>query len=98
MLPIPSTPESGNDNRKRREEKVRTWPISETVKVLRGRDSFVVKILRGVDGSEEARPCRYLATTEAFIALPDEVTSEWVREIAEGIADEFALWQAGCRQ
>jgi hypothetical protein len=72
--------------------------MSETVVVLRGRDSFAFKIFTGVDGSDEARPCLYLATSEAFLALPDEVTPEWVREFAESIVEEFALWQAGAPQ
>jgi hypothetical protein len=75
-----------------------TRPAIETVEILRGRDSFAVKILTGVDGSDEARPCRCLATSGTFLVLPDTVTPEWVRKIAEGVATGFTLWQAGAPQ
>ena len=67
-----------------------TRPAIETVKILRGRDSFTVEIHQGVFWQGQ-----YLKTTEACVTLPDGATPEWVREFAESIADEFALWQAG---
>jgi hypothetical protein len=68
-------------------------PAIETVEIFRGHNSFAVEIRQGVFWQGQ-----YLKTTEACVTLPAGATPEWVREIAESIADEFALWQAGGRQ
>jgi hypothetical protein len=82
MTRISPPARSGNNSRSR--------SAIEVIEILRGRDSFAVEIHQGVFWQGQ-----YLKTTEACVTLPDGATPEWVREIAQSIADEFALWQAG---
>jgi hypothetical protein len=58
--------------------------VTEAVKIVKSRGSF-----------NQAAFLQYLDTAGWFVALPDEITPEWTHSVAEHLADEFALWQAG---
>lgn len=61
--------------------------VTETVKILKSRGSF-----------NQTAFLQYLNTAGWVVAVPDEVTPEWVHRIAEDLAGEFARWQARARR
>jgi hypothetical protein len=58
--------------------------IGQAVALLKTRSCF-----------DETAFRRFLKNAGLVVALPDEITSEWLREIAEGVASEFTQWMAG---
>ncbi len=61
--------------------------VAETVRILKNRHRFNEVAFR-----------KYLKDAGWFVAIPDEVTPEWVHRVAESLAGEFTRWQAGGRQ
>jgi hypothetical protein len=61
--------------------------VTETVKILKARDSF-----------NETEFFQYLDTAGLIVAVPCEVTPEWVHSIADHFAGQFARWQARARR
>lgn len=58
--------------------------VTETVKILKARGSFNETLFR-----------KYLNDAGWFVAVPDEITPQWLHSIADHFADEFAVWLAG---
>jgi hypothetical protein len=69
-----------NDNilSKFRREELDGAIVGEAIRILKNRHRF-----------EKAAFRRYLNELGLFVAVPDEVTPEWVHQIALGIANEF---------
>jgi hypothetical protein len=87
MSPIPSTPESDNIRRSPAEVTAHDLALAlatETTEVLKARGDY-----------DEAALDDYVAGARLCVALPDEITAEWIRWIAEGVANDFTQWLAG---
>ena len=88
MSPIPSTPESDN---------IRRSPAEVTAIDL-ALATEITKVLKARGDYDEAAFDDYIADAGLCIALPDEITAEWMHAAAEQAADDFAMWAAGGRQ
>ena len=88
MLPVPFSTNPDNNRRSPAEVTAIDLAIAdETIKILKARGDY-----------DEAALGDYIADVGMYIAVPDEITPEWVHRVAEQIADEFALSVAGGSQ
>jgi hypothetical protein len=72
--------------------------LDEVTAINRAIADETIKILEARGDYAEAALGDYIADAGMCIALPDEITPEWVHRAAEQIADEFTVWVAGGRQ
>jgi hypothetical protein len=87
MRPVPFSNNPDNNGPGLSRDEADVAIVNETIRILTDRGNF-----------NEAAFHDYVADSRTLVALPDEITLEWVRATAERIPDEFALWMAGDRQ